>query len=53
LKPAVEISANPAAEVSLEQARTLSGTQFEEVRRALRLPAEYRLIWLREIPKSK
>jgi multidrug efflux pump subunit AcrB len=50
LEPMVEVSANPAAGVSLGQARALCEAAAEEVRRELRLPAEYRLTWLREMP---
>jgi RNA polymerase sigma factor (sigma-70 family) len=53
LRPMVEMSANPAAEVSLVESRTLCEKLFEQVRTESRLPAEYRLTWLQEIPSGK
>lgn len=44
--PMVEITANPASGVKLDEARKLCETRAEEVRKELRLPAEYRLSWL-------
>jgi multidrug efflux pump subunit AcrB len=52
-RPMVEVTANPAAGVSLARARALCESLAEEVRRELRLPAEYRLTWLRELPKAQ
>ena len=45
-RPMVEVTANPATEVSIEEARKLCEAVAEEVRKELRLPAEYRLTWL-------
>ena len=53
LRPMVEMTANPAAEVSLVEFRTLCEKLFEQVRTESRLPAEYRLTWLQEIPTGK
>jgi multidrug efflux pump subunit AcrB len=53
LRPAVEITANPASGVSLDQARTLCETAAEAVRKELGLSAEYRLTWLEEPPAAK
>jgi multidrug efflux pump subunit AcrB len=44
--PMVEITANPASGVNLDQARKLCETLAEEVRKELQLPADYRLFWL-------
>jgi multidrug efflux pump subunit AcrB len=52
-RPMVEITANPGPEVSLAQARALCETLAEEVRKELRLPAQYRLTWLQEIPAGE
>jgi multidrug efflux pump subunit AcrB len=52
-KPVVEVSANPVTALSVEKARELCEVQFDEVRRSLRLPAGYQLIWLQEASKSK
>jgi multidrug efflux pump subunit AcrB len=49
LRPAVKITANPAPGTSLAEARKRCDTFAEEVRRELRLPAEYRLTWLQEL----
>jgi multidrug efflux pump subunit AcrB len=46
-KPMVQITANPAPGVSLAQARAFCEAQ------AARLPAHYRLTWLREMPASE
>jgi multidrug efflux pump subunit AcrB len=46
LLPMVEITANPASGVKRDEARKLCETLAEEVRKELRLPAEYRLRWL-------
>ncbi|MBI3821938.1 MAG: efflux RND transporter permease subunit [Planctomycetes bacterium] len=46
LRPAVQVSANPAADVSLLEARGFAASQFEKARKKLRLPADYRLTWL-------
>jgi multidrug efflux pump subunit AcrB len=44
--PMIELTANPATGVKLEEARKLCETVAEEVREELRLSAEYRLRWL-------
>jgi multidrug efflux pump subunit AcrB len=53
LMPMVEVTANPAAEVSLVESRALCEKLFEQTRTASRLPAEYRLTWLQHIPTGK
>jgi multidrug efflux pump subunit AcrB len=45
-QPMVEITANPAAGITLAEIRTLCETLAGEVRAELRLPADYRLTWL-------
>jgi multidrug efflux pump subunit AcrB len=45
--PAFRISANPVTALSVEKARALCESEFDDARRALHLPAGYRLIWLR------
>ncbi|HKB37384.1 MAG TPA: efflux RND transporter permease subunit, partial [Gemmataceae bacterium] len=50
--PMVEITANPAAGAALAEVRALCETLAAEVRKELKLPAEYRLTWLRELPAS-
>src|SRR5581483_1390688 len=52
-RPAVQLTANPAPGGSLAEARALCEAAAEEVRKELRLPADYRLTWLREPPASK
>jgi RND family efflux transporter MFP subunit len=52
-RPAIQISANPAAKVSLAQARWLCETLTEEVRKELHLSPEYGLVWLQELPPAK
>jgi multidrug efflux pump subunit AcrB len=52
-QPMVEITANPASEVSLAEVRLLCETLAEQVRKELRLPATYRLAWLAEMPAPK
>jgi multidrug efflux pump subunit AcrB len=52
-QPMVEITANPVSSLSLAQARTLCENLAEEVRKELRLSAEYRLTWLQEMPAAK
>jgi multidrug efflux pump subunit AcrB len=52
-KPMVQVTANPATEVSLVQARTLCETLLEQLRNESRLPPEYRLTWLQEIPTPR
>jgi multidrug efflux pump subunit AcrB len=52
-KPMVQITANPAAEMSLAQARMLCESIFEQLRMESRLQAEYRLNWLNEISTQK
>jgi hypothetical protein len=51
--PVVEITTNPAADVSLVETRKLCETVFDQMRKELRLPTEYKLTWLQEIPVSK
>ncbi len=53
LRPAVEITANPAAGVSLGQARKVCETAAEDIRKQLGLSAEYRLTWLQELPAAR
>jgi multidrug efflux system membrane fusion protein len=53
LRPAAVISGNPAAGVTLAEARWLCETLAEEVRKELRLPAECGLVWLQELPPPK
>jgi multidrug efflux system membrane fusion protein len=53
LRPAATVSGNPAAGVSLAEARWLCETLAEQVRKELRLPAEYGLVWLREVPAPR
>ncbi len=53
LRPAATISGNPAAGVSLAEARWLCETLAEQVRKELRLPADYELVWLHELPAPK
>jgi multidrug efflux pump subunit AcrB len=51
--PMVGITANPAAGVSVGEARALSQRLAEEVRKELGLPKEYRLSWLQEATAAK
>jgi RND family efflux transporter MFP subunit len=44
--PMVQVTANPSPGVKLENARKRCETLAEEVRKELRLPADYRLFWL-------
>jgi membrane fusion protein, multidrug efflux system len=44
--PMVEITANPSSGVKLEEARKRCETLAEEVRKEMRLPKNYRLVWL-------
>jgi multidrug efflux pump len=53
MMPAVHITANPAADVSPAEARKLCATLFDQARKELRLPSEYKLTWFQEIPASK
>jgi gold/copper resistance efflux pump len=46
--PMIEITANPASGVKLEEARKLCEKLAEEVRKELQLPADYRLFWLQD-----
>jgi hypothetical protein len=46
------VTANPAAGVPLADARALCEKAVEEVRRELKLPAQYRLTWLGEAPSK-
>ena len=50
LQPMVEITANPVAGVSPAQIRMVCDTAFAELRRELKLAAEYRLTWLQDVP---
>ncbi len=52
-KPAVQLTANPAVGTSIAEARTLCERLADEVRRELRLPAAYRVSWLRDLPASR
>jgi multidrug efflux pump subunit AcrB len=52
-RPMLEITANPASDVSAEAGQKLIATLADEVRKELRLPAEYRLTWLQDLPKGK
>jgi multidrug efflux pump subunit AcrB len=49
-QPMVEITANPAAGVSLGVSRSLCEKLAEETRQELKLPVEYRLSWLQVMP---
>jgi multidrug efflux system membrane fusion protein len=53
LRPAATISGNPTTGVSLAEARWLCETLAEQVRKELRLPAEYELVWLQELPPPR
>jgi RND family efflux transporter MFP subunit len=53
LRPSLTVSANPAAGLSLAEARWLCETLAERVRTELRLPADYGLVWLQELPAPK
>ncbi len=53
LRPAMQISANPARGVSLAQARWLCETLAQEVRKELQLSPEYALVWLQELPPPR
>jgi multidrug efflux pump subunit AcrB len=46
--PGIGITANPAAGVSVKEARTLCESLAEEVRKELGLPAQFRLVWVQE-----
>jgi multidrug efflux pump subunit AcrB len=48
-RPMVEVTANPAAGVSVADARALCATLAEEARKELQLPEAYRLTWLHEV----
>jgi multidrug efflux pump subunit AcrB len=52
-KPMVEITANPASGMTPKKVRTLCETLAEEVRKELRLSADYRLAWLHELPATE
>jgi multidrug efflux pump subunit AcrB len=52
-RPMVEITANPGIGVSAAEARKLCEALADEVRKELRLPADYRLKWLQELPGTK
>ena len=49
----LEITANRGVGETIEEARKFCEFQAEEVRKELRLPAEYRLTWLQGIPATK
>jgi multidrug efflux pump subunit AcrB len=51
--PKGEITANPGSGVTLEQARAACEALAEDVRQGLHLRAEYRIIWLQDLPRSK
>jgi hypothetical protein len=46
----VRVTANPAAGLSPAQARALCETHLEQLRQDSRLPGEYRLGWLHDMP---
>jgi multidrug efflux pump subunit AcrB len=48
LQPYVQVTANPATDVSTAEGRTLCQRLFDDLRQESRLPGEYRLIWLQE-----
>jgi multidrug efflux pump subunit AcrB len=50
-RPIVEITANLEGGVSSEEVRALCERLAEEIRKELRLPAEYRLVWLQEMSR--
>jgi multidrug efflux pump len=52
-RPMVEITANPGPGTSAEQAAALCAAAAEEVRKELRLSAEYQLTWLQEMARAK
>jgi len=52
-RPMVEVSANLRPGTSPKQARKLTETVLEEVRKEQRLSAEYRLAWLEEFTTSR
>jgi RND family efflux transporter MFP subunit len=52
-RPMVEITANPAPGRSAEEVAALCASAAQEVRKELRLSADYRLTWLGEMDKSK
>jgi RND family efflux transporter MFP subunit len=52
-RPMVQITANPAADAALAEVRTVCERLAEAVRKELRLSAEYRLSWLRDMPGKK
>jgi RND family efflux transporter MFP subunit len=51
--PMVPITANHESSVTFQEAHKLCETLAEEIRKELRLSAEYRLTWLEEIPRAK
>jgi RND family efflux transporter MFP subunit len=53
IRPAAILSGNPAAGVSLAEARWLCETLAEQVRKERRLPAEYAPVWLGKVPAPK
>jgi multidrug efflux pump subunit AcrB len=50
-KAMVRITANPAVGVTPAEARTRCASLAEQVRKELRLPADYKLTWLRDPPR--
>jgi hypothetical protein len=52
-RPMVEITANPSAGVSAAEGRKLCEALADEVRKDLRLSADYRLRWLQELQGTK
>ena len=52
MMPILQITANPATDVSLGEARKLCETLFDQLRKEARLSTEYRLTWLQEIPRN-
>src|SRR5437867_3463090 len=48
-RPMLGVTANPAAGVSVAEARAVCATLAEEVRKELQLPTTYRLTWLQDV----
>lgn len=51
--PMLEITANTGSGVTIEEARKFCEAQAEEARKELRLPAQYRLTWLQDVPAAR
>jgi multidrug efflux pump subunit AcrB len=52
-QPMLEITANPAAGVSLGLSRSLCERLAEETRQELKLPVDYRLSWPQDMPRGE